>query len=197
MNIWNSVWFAEHLLKKKQQHLSTLHCLLFSYYVFTMYNITIHFILTAMSFLDIHKEGIPDCHLIQFFFYQRLSVPRRTQLCICIHQIDMISHLLIGWARVYFNFWNMWIFIIFRWKVLPFVVSEIDNNKHEIQHPTSLIQNATLQLLRTLTICSSIQAESAQTEAVHTLCGLLRTIVNSGCSHGLSECTLFRSLCKI
>ncbi len=51
-----------------------------------MYNITIHFILTAMSFLDIKKEGMPDCHLIQFFFTNGYQ-SRRTQLWMCIHQI--------------------------------------------------------------------------------------------------------------
>ena len=32
-----------------------------------------------------------------------------------------------------------------------------------------------------------MHAEHAQNEAVHTLCGLLRTIVDSGSNHGLSE----------
>ena len=83
-------------------------------------------------------------------------------------------------------------FIVFTWSV--FVTSShlidiiaTDNNKHELQHPTTLIQNATVQLLRTLSVCSSMHAEHAQNKAVHTLCGLLRNIVDTGSNQGLSK----------
>lgn len=54
-------------------------------------------------------------------------------------------------------------------------------------NPAGVIRQATLQLLRCVTICSGIHADKMQKEAIATLCGLLRVIVDAGFSPGLSK----------
>ena len=50
-------------------------------------------------------------------------------------------------------------------------------------HPTGLLYKAGTQLLRTLTLCTGIHADNMQPEAIQTQSGLLRTLVDVGCSH--------------
>jgi E3 ubiquitin-protein ligase HERC2 len=57
----------------------------------------------------------------------------------------------------------------------------------ENPHPTSLLLKASIHLLKTLGICMGLHGNEAQKEAVGVYCGLLRTIVDSGCSAGISE----------
>lgn len=47
-------------------------------------------------------------------------------------------------------------------------------------HPTAIMLTSTVNLLKTLSLSSGIYAEVMQTEAVSTLCGLLRILVESG-----------------
>jgi len=54
-------------------------------------------------------------------------------------------------------------------------------------HPTLLIKQATTQLLQSLTICAGVDADNAERAAIKTLSGLLRTLVDAGCSQALSE----------
>jgi hypothetical protein len=49
-----------------------------------------------------------------------------------------------------------------------------------------LIRKATLTLLRVVSVATGIHSESTQKEAVGTLCGLMRNIVDCGCNYGLS-----------
>ncbi|XP_070553640.1 E3 ubiquitin-protein ligase HERC2-like isoform X2 [Ptychodera flava] len=55
-------------------------------------------------------------------------------------------------------------------------------HKRESNHPTVLVHYAGIHLLRSLAICTGIHAENMQKEAVRTVCGLLRTLVDAGCS---------------
>ncbi|XP_060607151.1 E3 ubiquitin-protein ligase HERC2-like isoform X1 [Ruditapes philippinarum] len=61
-----------------------------------------------------------------------------------------------------------------------------DLKKTESKHPTSLIRKATLTLLRVVSVATGIHSESTQKEAVGTLCGLMRNIVDCGCNYGLN-----------
>ena len=70
-----------------------------------------------------------------------------------------------------------------------------DSKKAENHHPTVLIKKATLTLLRTLSVSAGIHSEVSQREAVGTLCGLMRNIVDCGCNYGLSMYTF--KLCII
>ena len=63
----------------------------------------------------------------------------------------------------------------------------VDSNKVENHHPTILIKKATLTLVRSLSVSAGIHSEVSQKEAVGTLCGLMRNIVDCGCNYGLSE----------
>ena len=58
----------------------------------------------------------------------------------------------------------------------------MDYDKQESKHPTVLIQRGTVQLLKSLSICAGLYAEEAQCEAVKTLSGLLKTLVQHGCN---------------
>jgi len=62
-----------------------------------------------------------------------------------------------------------------------------DLKKNESRHPTLMIRRATLTLLRTVSIATGIYSESTQKEAVSTLCGLMRNVVDCGCNFGLSK----------
>ncbi|KAK3100706.1 hypothetical protein FSP39_024049, partial [Pinctada imbricata] len=56
----------------------------------------------------------------------------------------------------------------------------------ESKHPTQLIRRATLNMLKNLSICCGVYTESTQKEAVNTLCGLMRKIVDAGHNYGLN-----------
>ncbi|XP_077868707.1 E3 ubiquitin-protein ligase HERC2-like [Saccoglossus kowalevskii] len=58
--------------------------------------------------------------------------------------------------------------------------------KRESSHPTVLIHYAGVCLLRSLAVCTGVHAENMQKEAVRTVCGLLRTLVDAGCSNDSS-----------
>lgn len=62
-----------------------------------------------------------------------------------------------------------------------------ESGKSESKHPTALIRKATLTLLRLVSVATGIHSEGSQKEAVGTLCGLMRNIVDCGCNYGLSE----------
>ncbi|KAJ8297784.1 hypothetical protein KUTeg_024315 [Tegillarca granosa] len=62
----------------------------------------------------------------------------------------------------------------------------MDISKPESKHPTSLLRRSSLTLLRTLSICAGINAEETQSDAISTLCGLMRNIVDCGCNYGLT-----------
>ncbi|XP_031697839.1 putative HERC2-like protein 3 [Anarrhichthys ocellatus] len=47
-------------------------------------------------------------------------------------------------------------------------------------HPTAMMLTSTVNLLKTLSLTAGIYAEVLQTDATRTLCGLLRTLVESG-----------------
>lgn len=47
-------------------------------------------------------------------------------------------------------------------------------------HPTAIMLTSTVNLLKTLSLSSGIHAEVMQVDAVSTLCGLLRILVDSG-----------------
>lgn len=47
-------------------------------------------------------------------------------------------------------------------------------------HPTAMMLSSTVNVLKTLALSSGVHAEVMQVEAVRTLCGLLRTVVESG-----------------
>ncbi|KAL1023407.1 hypothetical protein UPYG_G00040470 [Umbra pygmaea] len=49
-------------------------------------------------------------------------------------------------------------------------------------HPTALMLTSTLNLLKTLSLSAGIHAEAMQSDATHTLCGLMRILVESGAS---------------
>ncbi|XP_037324635.2 E3 ubiquitin-protein ligase HERC2 [Pungitius pungitius] len=49
-------------------------------------------------------------------------------------------------------------------------------------HPTAMMLTSTVNLLKTLSLSVGIHAEVLQTDATRTLCGLLRTLVESGAS---------------
>uniref|UniRef100_G3PKS4 MIB/HERC2 domain-containing protein n=1 Tax=Gasterosteus aculeatus TaxID=69293 RepID=G3PKS4_GASAC len=49
-------------------------------------------------------------------------------------------------------------------------------------HPTAMMLTSTVNLLKTLSLTAGIHAEVLQTDATRTLCGLLRTLVESGAS---------------
>lgn len=71
--------------------------------------------------------------------------------------------------------------------VKPFSFSVVTSNKVEDNpHPTQLLHRATIHLLKTLSISMGLHGDNAQKEAVDSMCGLLRTIVDCGCSQGLS-----------
>ena len=67
------------------------------------------------------------------------------------------------------------------------MLSLADSIKVESHHPTILIKKATLTLLRSLSVSAGIHSEGSQREAVGTLCGLMRNIVDCGCNYGLSK----------
>ncbi len=71
--------------------------------------------------------------------------------------------------------------------------SAIDNNKHELPHPTRVLESATLQLLRVVALCSSSHADHAQSDALHTLCGLLRSVVQTAADRTASEYRRFEA----
>ncbi|XP_021378315.1 E3 ubiquitin-protein ligase HERC2-like isoform X2 [Mizuhopecten yessoensis] len=64
---------------------------------------------------------------------------------------------------------------------------DIDSNKPESRHPTALLRRSSLHLLRSLAICCALHSETTQKEAVNSLCGLMRNIVDSGCNYGLNS----------
>ncbi|KAK6172413.1 hypothetical protein SNE40_016067 [Patella caerulea] len=64
--------------------------------------------------------------------------------------------------------------------------SESDKCKPESKHPTSLVRRSTINLLRILSVCAGVYADKAQKEAIGALSGLMRTIVDHGCNHGLN-----------
>lgn len=47
-------------------------------------------------------------------------------------------------------------------------------------HPTAIMLSSTVNVLKILALSSGIHAEVMQVEAVRTLCGLLRMLVESG-----------------
>lgn len=47
-------------------------------------------------------------------------------------------------------------------------------------HPTAIMLTSTVNLLKTLSLSSGIHAEVMQVDAISTLCGLLRILVESG-----------------
>lgn len=47
-------------------------------------------------------------------------------------------------------------------------------------HPTAILLTSTVNLLKTLSLSSGIHAEVMQADAISTLCGLLRILVDSG-----------------
>lgn len=47
-------------------------------------------------------------------------------------------------------------------------------------HPTAIMLTSTVNLLKTLSLSSGIHAEVMQADAISTLCGLLRILVDSG-----------------
>lgn len=47
-------------------------------------------------------------------------------------------------------------------------------------HPTAIMLTSTVNLLKTLSLSSGIHAEVMQADAISTLCGLLRILVESG-----------------
>ena len=63
----------------------------------------------------------------------------------------------------------------------------MQSQQSESHHPTAVIHKACSQLLRCLTLCSGIHAEHSQRDAINVLSGLMRTLVDCGCSHGLSS----------
>ena len=69
---------------------------------------------------------------------------------------------------------------------LLYVAVFIDGSPLASHHPTLLIKQATTQLLQSLTICAGVHADGAEKEAIRTLSGLLRTLVDAGCSQALS-----------
>ncbi|KAL3879973.1 hypothetical protein ACJMK2_032247, partial [Sinanodonta woodiana] len=62
----------------------------------------------------------------------------------------------------------------------------MDVSKPDSKHPTALIRRSTLALLRSLSVCAGIHSEHTQKEAIGTLCGLMRNIVDCGCNYGLN-----------
>ena len=66
---------------------------------------------------------------------------------------------------------------------LLFIVymAALESVRHDSpQHLTAVLHQATIQLVRCISLCTGIYAEKCQPEAVHTLCGLLRIIVQAG-----------------
>lgn len=49
-------------------------------------------------------------------------------------------------------------------------------------HPTAMMLTSTVNLLQTLCLSAGVHAEVMQGEAIRTLCGLLRVVVESGTS---------------
>lgn len=47
-------------------------------------------------------------------------------------------------------------------------------------HPTAMLLTSTVNLLQTLCLSAGVHADVMQSEATKTLCGLLRTLVESG-----------------
>ncbi|KAK7486952.1 hypothetical protein BaRGS_00021768, partial [Batillaria attramentaria] len=64
--------------------------------------------------------------------------------------------------------------------------SESEKTKPESKHPTALIRKSTIGLLKVLSLCAGIHASRAQPEAIGALCGLMHSIIESGCSYGLN-----------
>lgn len=68
-----------------------------------------------------------------------------------------------------------------------FLLLTADVHRPDVKHPTASIRRTTLTLLRALALCTGIEAEDAQKEAVGALCGLIRNVIDSGCNQGLSK----------
>ncbi|XP_077983839.1 E3 ubiquitin-protein ligase HERC2-like [Glandiceps talaboti] len=64
---------------------------------------------------------------------------------------------------------------------IDFGLIPVVTHMRESSHPTVLIHYAGIHLLRSLAICTGVHAENMQKEAVRTVCGLLRTLVDAGC----------------
>ncbi|XP_064637694.1 E3 ubiquitin-protein ligase HERC2-like isoform X2 [Lineus longissimus] len=62
-----------------------------------------------------------------------------------------------------------------------FETTMTETYKTESRHPTPLVRRSTLQFLRLIAISTSIHSEDIQREAVGTMCGQLRNIVECGC----------------
>lgn len=69
----------------------------------------------------------------------------------------------------------------------PVQIAVTDLKKNESKHPTLMIRRATLTLLRVISVATGVYSETAQKEAVNTLCGLMRNVVDCGCNYGLSK----------
>lgn len=55
-------------------------------------------------------------------------------------------------------------------------------------HPTAMMLTSTVNLLQTLCLSAGVHAEVMQGEAIRTLCGLLRVVVESGTSDTTRTC---------
>lgn len=60
-----------------------------------------------------------------------------------------------------------------------FLFSEAEQIERNI-HPTAMMLTSTVNLLQTLCLSAGVHAEVMQSEALKTLCGLLRVLVESG-----------------
>ena len=59
--------------------------------------------------------------------------------------------------------------------------------KPESKHPTALVRQSTVGLLKALSLCAGIHARCSQPEAIGALSGLMHSIIEAGCNYGLSE----------
>ncbi|XP_048243824.1 E3 ubiquitin-protein ligase HERC2-like isoform X1 [Haliotis rufescens] len=63
---------------------------------------------------------------------------------------------------------------------------ESEKCKPESKHPTSLVRRSTIWLLCSLSVSAGIHSDRAQKEAIGSLCGLMRNVVDCGCNYGLN-----------
>ncbi|KAL8607282.1 hypothetical protein ACOMHN_047613 [Nucella lapillus] len=64
--------------------------------------------------------------------------------------------------------------------------SESEKTKPESRHPTSVVRQSTVGLLKALSLCAAIHAPRCQPQALGALSGLMHSIIEAGCNYGLN-----------